>query len=165
MKLNADKTKYMIFNFSQKYQANTRIILDDKVLDQVSSTKLLGLTISSDLTWKQNTASLVKRAYSRMIILKNLFNFGVSTEDLVQIYTLYIRSVVEQSAVVWHSSITQNEVIELERIQKVALRIILKHDYVDYDYALKTTGLEKLSTRRQKLCISFAKKCVKNEQT
>ena len=165
MKLNADKTKYMIFNFSQKYQANTRIILDDKVLDQVSSTKLLGLTISSDLTWKQNTASLVKRAYSRMIILKNLFNFGVSTEDLVQIYTLYIRSVVEQSAVVWHSSITQNEVIELERIQKVALRIILKHDYVDYDYALKTTGLETLSTRRQKLCISFAKKCVKNEQT
>ena len=65
MKLNADKTKYMIFNFSKKYQANTRISLDDKVLDQVSSTKLLGLTITSDLTWKQNTSSLVKRERER----------------------------------------------------------------------------------------------------
>ena len=33
MKLNADKAKYMIFNFSKKYQANTRISLDDKVID------------------------------------------------------------------------------------------------------------------------------------
>ena len=165
MKLNTDKKKYMIFNFSKKYQANTRISLDDKVIDQVTSTKLLGLTITSNLTWKQNTSSLVKRAYSRMIILKNLFSFGVSTGDLVQIYTLYIRSVVEQCAVVWHSSITQKERIELERIQKVALRIILKQDYVDYNHALKTTGLETLNDRRQKLCLNFAKKCVRNEQT
>ena len=100
-----------------------------------------------------------------MIILKNLFSFGVSTGDLVQIYTLSIRSVVEQCAVVWHSSITQKERIELERIQKVALRIILKQDYVGYNHALKTTGLETLNDRRQKLCLNFAKKCVRNEQT
>ena len=100
-----------------------------------------------------------------MIILKNLFSFGVSLQDLVEIYTLYIRSVVEQSAVVWHSSLTCGEDLELERIQKVALRIILKEDYLSYSHALKITGLEPLRIRRQRLCLRFAKKCTRNQLT
>ena len=165
MKLNAEKTNYMIFNFSIKNQFNTRLKLEDKVLEQVHSKKLLGLIITDDLTWKANTTSLVKRAYSRMIILKNLYSFGVPIRDLVEIYTLYIRSVVEQSAVVWSSSITQGEQIELERVQKVALRIILKDQYSHYVNALELTGLETLSMRREKLCLNFAKKCAKNPST
>ena len=129
MKLNVGKTDYMIINFTDNYQFNTRLKLEGKVLQQVQSKKLLGLFISDDLSWKTNTAYLIKRAYSRMIILKNLFSFGVSLHDLVEIYKLYVRSVVEQSVVVWHSSITCGEDLELERVQKVALRIILKEKF------------------------------------
>ena len=155
----------MIINFTEDYQFNTRLKLEGKVLEQVQSKKLLGLIISDDLSWKANTANLVKRAYSRMIILKNLFSFGVGLQDLVEIYTLYIRSVVEQSAVVWHSSLTGGEDLELERVQKVALRIILKEDYLDYSHALEVTGLEPLRLRRQRLCLNFAKKCTRNQLT
>ena len=165
MKLNVQKTDYMIFNFSKEYQFNTRLKLEDTLLNQVHSKKLLGLIISDDLSWKANTASLVKRAYSRMIILKNLYSFGVPLEDLVEIYTLYIRSVLEQSAVVWNSSITQGEKLELERVQKVALRIILKDQYSHYSNALNLTGLETLSQRREKLSLNFARKCVRNPLT
>ena len=69
------------------------------------------------------------------------------------------------SAVVWHSSITKGEQRDLERIQKVALRFILKESYVTYADALKLTGLETLSVRRAKLCLSFAKKCTKSDKT
>ena len=139
--------------------------LENTVLDQVHSKKLLGLIISDDLSWKENTTSLVKRAYSRMIILKNLYSFGVPISDLVEIYTLYIRSVLEQSAVVWNTSITQGEQVELKRVQKVALRIILKEQYSHYSDALKLTGLETLSKRREKLSLNFARKCVRNPLT
>ena len=47
-----------------------------------------------------------------------------------KMYTLYIRSVAEQAAVVWHSSITKGEELDLERVQKVTLRIILKDQYI-----------------------------------
>ena len=36
--------------------------------------------------------------------------------------------------------------------------------YSDYNEALKYLNMEKLSERRQKLCLSFAKKCIKNEK-
>ena len=72
---------------------------------------------------------------------------------------------LEQSCVVWHSSITQEESTDLERVQKVCLKIILKNKYETYEQALETTGLESLSERRAKLCLNFAKKCVENKVT
>ena len=118
-----------------------------------------------DLSWKSNTKELSKRAYSRMLIIKKLYQFDVPVEELINIYILYIRSVVEQSAVVWHSSITKGEQKDLERTQKVALRIILKDDYTCYTEALKLTGLDTLTARRTKLCLNFARKCKKSDQT
>ena len=165
MKLNDKKSKYMIFNFSKKYQFSTRLKMEGKVLDQVHQTKLLGLTLQDDLSWRANTDELTKKAYKRMILLKNLFSFNVPIEDLIDIYYLYIRSIVEQSAVVWHSSLTKGEQNDLERVQKVALRIILREQYTTYLEALELTGIETLKARRAKLCLNFAKKCVKSDKT
>ena len=90
-----------------------------------------------------------------MLILKKLYQFNVPVHELINIYVLYVRSVVEQSAVVWHSSITKGEQRDLERTQKVALRIILKDSYTSYPEALKLSGLDNLSERRSKLCLKF----------
>ena len=165
MKLNCQKSKYMIFNFSRNYPFNTRLHINSIPLDQVHETRLLGLVVRDDLSWKSNTKLLVRRAYSRMPILRKLFDFGVPVCDLIHIYILYIRSVLEQSAVVWHSSLTDWEETTLERVQKVALRLILKENYLDYAAALDKTGLQTLASRRDELCLNFAKKCVKFPHT
>ena len=98
-------------------------------------------------------------------MLHKLYSFAVPREDLVEIYILYIRSVLESSAVVWHSSLTLGQELELERVQKVALKIILKGEYQTYDDALLKCNLLTLSERRTQMCLAFAKKCVKTEPT
>ena len=108
---------------------------------------------------------LTKRAYTRLIIIKKLIQFDVPLSELIEIYILYIRSVVEQSAVVWHSSITKGEKNNLERTQKVALRVILGDAYTTYHKALQSTGLETLAARRSKVCLNFARKCTDNVKT
>ena len=74
---------------------------------------------------------------------------------------LFIRSVLEFSAVVWHSSLNQTNTCDIERIQKYALKVILKHKYKDYETALKELNLETLFKRREGLCLKFAKKSSK----
>ena len=96
----------MIINFTDKYQFNTRLSLENNPIEQVSQDSLLGVVINDKLTWESNTEFIVRKAYKRMIILQNLFKFGLPTAELIHIYILYIRSVVENSAVVWHSSLT-----------------------------------------------------------
>ena len=78
------------------------------------------------------------------------------------IYITYIRSILEQSAIVWHSSLTEENIQDLSRVQKSACKLILKNNYQDYNKALTILDLETLSERRQKLCETFAKKCLTN---
>ena len=165
MKLNSNKTKYMIFNPSKNHQFNTRLELEGQVIEQVQETKLLGVIIRDDLSWKSNTRFITKKAYKRMIILKNLFHFNLPLIEMLEIYSLYIRSVVEQASVVWSSSLTKGEQLDLERVQKVALKIIMQDNYISYSHALKVTGLPTLKARRNKLSLNFAKNCLKNEMT
>ena len=49
----------------------------------------------------------------------------------------------------------------MERIQKSALKVILKEKYKDYKSALSDLNLEFLSDRRENLGLRFAKKCLK----
>ena len=162
MALNASKTKYMVINFTKNFQFNTRIKLDNTLLQEVEECRLLGLTISNQLSWNQNTHNIVKKANMRMIILHKLYDFNLPTEELLDIYILFIRCMVEYCCVVWHSSITEEECTDIERVQKTALRIILGDTYTDYRSALELTGLDSLRDRRTQLSLTFAKKCVKN---
>ena len=164
MKLSEEKSKLMIINFTKKYQFSTRVLLNNTLLDIVDNTVLLGTVMSSDMTWYKNTQYLVRRGYQRMTILRRLYEFDIPRENLVQIYTMYIRSVLEYNSNVWFSSITNEERDHLERVQKVACRIILKREYTTYTVALQTLNLLSLSDRRQMLAKRFALKCVKNER-
>ena len=83
----------------------------------------------------------------------------------IHIYILYIRSILEHSCQVWHYSITEEEISDLERVQKIATIIILKESYVSYAQALAVLNLETLTDRRDTLCLNFAKKCLKHEKT
>ena len=165
MKLNGKKTKLMFINFTRNYQFSTRIHLENELLEIIEETKLLGCVITSDLKFHKNTNYMVRRAFARMTMLHKLYAFNVPVEDLVTIYILYIRSLVEQNVAVWNHSITQEETEDLERVQKVALKVIIKDNYVGYDKALELLRLEKLQSRRKGLCLKFAKTCLKNERT
>ena len=162
MKINQTKTKTMIFNHTNNYQFTTRLKIDNETLEIVNHTKLLGTIITNDLTWDQNTNYITKKAFARMELLKKLSKFQPPKEDLKQIYITYIRSLLEQSSTVWHSSLTVENSNDLERVQKVALKIILKDSYKSYENALETLELESLASRRENLSLIFAQKCLKN---
>ena len=150
MQLNISKTKYMVINFCSSAQFNTRLGIKNTLLEQVNETRILGVIISSDLSWHANTNSLVKRAYARMSMLRRLYEFNVSITKLVHIYILFIRSVTEQSSVVWSSNITEEEVNALESTQKGTLRRIYGGEYILYSNALELSKLPTLVERRKK---------------
>ena len=44
----------------------------------------------------------------------------VIADELKTIYITYIRSILEESAIVWHSSLTEENIQDLSRVQKSA---------------------------------------------
>ena len=92
MLLNSEKTKNMIFNFTNDYQFTTRMGLHNKNIEVLDSTKLLGTIISNDLKWDLNSKEIVRKGNSRMQLLRKVASFGASEEELKIVYFSYVRS-------------------------------------------------------------------------
>ena len=164
MVINEKKTKTMLFNYTSNYQFTTRLLLKNEPVEVIDSTRLLGTIISNDLSWDQNISKIVKNANARMELVRRVASFGTPVEDIKNIYILFVRSILEQSATVWHSSLTQENINDLERVQKSAIKVILQENYSSYKQGLAQLNLESLASRREQLCLNFAQKCVKSEK-
>ena len=108
MLINVKKTKTMIFNYTHNYKFTTRLRINNEPIDVITSTRLLGTIISDDLKWDLNCANIVKKANARMQLLRKVASFGTNEDELKNIYLLFIRSVLEQSATVWHITLTED---------------------------------------------------------
>ena len=158
MVLNIKKTKNMIINFTDKYQFTTELKVKGQSLEIVKEQNLLGTWITDDLKWDLNTEKIVKSSNIAMKLLHSASKFIRDRNILKQIYMIYVRSILEKSATVWHSSLTQNHVEMLERVQKASMRTIFRDKYESYEESLNQLKLDKLQVRREKLCMNFAKK-------
>ena len=164
MKLNVKKTKSIIFNFSKKYKFSTQLSVNNENIEIVNEAKLLGTYLTEDLKWNKNTSEIVKKSYRRMQLLNRAAKYTSNKNDLRSIYLTYVRSILEQSAVVWHSSLSAKNRRDLERVQKCAVRVILGNNYSTYKNGLQELNIENLNKRRESICLKFAKKCLTNEK-
>ena len=60
-KLNADKCKGMNIDFKNKKHAFEPVVVDGKKLSVVSSVKILGVTLSSGLTWSHHVNEAIRK--------------------------------------------------------------------------------------------------------
>ena len=164
MVISEKKTKAMIFNFSDNYQFTTRLKLKGQNIEVVDNMKILGTIINTRLTWDENCNTLIKKVNTRMQLLRGVHSFGASIEEMVHMWTVFCRSVLEQSCAVWHRSLTAENTEDLERPQKSFLKMILKDKYKNYDNALFLTNLESLHSRRNDLNLRFAEAGIKYDK-
>ena len=107
----------------------------------------------------------MRKANASMQILRKVASFGANVQDLKQIYFLFVRSQLEKSAPVWHSGLSAENINDLERVQKSAVKIILGDNYLGYRESLLKLDMETLHERRKQICFNFALKCVNNSKT
>ena len=157
MKINVAKTKVMMFNKSRNYDFPPEFSFKNgKILECIETTKLLGIYLSSDLRWQENCKQIFKRAMSKMWLLRRLKKLDVDTELILDFYLKEIRPVAEHGVAIWNSGLTRIQVNELEKIQKIAFKIILQDSYISYEVACTILNILPLKLRRQELCTTFA---------
>ena len=162
MFLNEKKTKAMIINFTHKYQFTARLKLNKTNLEIVDSMKILGTILNNTLDWNQNCKNLTNKVNKRMVFLRKIHSFGASKSDMVHLWVVYCRSILEQSAVLWQGGLTAENRDNLERTQKSFVKLILRGNYTNYEESLLQLNLQTLDKRRDILSLRWAKKCLEN---
>ena len=165
MEINKSKTKEMVIYFGKKY-SNLDIkptFVNDSEIERVFSFKLLGVIVSSDLTWNEHVAYIVSKASRRIFVIQQLLKAGTAIIDILTVYCSIVRSVLEYACQVWHSGLTLQQSKEIESVQRRVMRLILPD--VSYKESLQILGIEKLFVRRENLVKSLFKeiKCQSHE--
>ena len=169
MKINEAKCNIINFNFSGTNNPPKKLFLNNNEIVSVDRIKLLGVTLTNDLRWKENTAEIVKKVNKRFYQLCRLRQFGVKQKERLTTWKVLIRPITEYAAPLWHSGLLECDKHKLENLQKKALGLILGTTYIDYrryykingqpvsyELALKSCDLTPLAERRENLTIKFA---------
>ena len=100
-----------------------------------------------------------------MWTLSRMRNLNLDEDIILDVYIKEIRSILELAVPVWHGGLTVKQTRDIERVQKTALLIILGENFTNYDVACTLMAVEPLYSRRETLCLKFARKDIKKDNT
>ena len=155
MRLNQKKCKEMVINFLQyRLPLQDTLQVGGNAIERVSSCKLLGVYLQSDLSWNLHCDYITKKANTRLYILRILRRVRIVYQQLVTVYCSLIRPILEYAAPV-SSAILDCLKAKVERVQKRSLKII--DPGLSYEELLPKSGLQTLTKRGEEICKKFAK--------
>jgi hypothetical protein len=112
MNINISKTKEMLFNVDgSSHSSIASLTLNNHCIERVSSFKLLGITLSADLSWSRHVREVCAKANKRLHFLKLLKRSKMTTDGLLLYYKAIIRPVIEYACPVWHSQAAQCQTV------------------------------------------------------
>ena len=168
MSLNVKKCKLMTITRSKSPPRPLYTIGSD-TLEIVNNYKCLGVTITSDLSWKQHINNIVSKTTKLFGFIRRI----VKCRDpgtIVKLYCSLCRPILEYASTVWCPClITQQDT--LERVQRRFTRSCLglprraslnSVNEIDYFTRCAQLGLPLLINRLHFLSISFVVKCLYN---
>lgn len=131
LKLNTQKTNFILFHTKQNTTKNQNIIIKihNNELDRVENTKFLGLIIDSHLSWDMHIDYIIKKINSGLYALKRMRNF-CNVEVLRTIYFAHIHSHIAYGICVYGATSKLN-INKILILQKKSIRIILGLDPTD----------------------------------
>ena len=152
MCINTSKTKEMVFTLARGLMVPP-LTIGGNTIEQVAAFKLLGVTVTSNLSWTPHIKTLLKKVNQRLFLLSRMKHAGLQARELLAIYVSFIRPVLEYANPVWFSSLPAYLLKDIESAQKRALRIAFGPQ--PYDALLRISGLPTLHERLRTLNHNF----------
>ena len=161
LKLNNDKCKELRICFARNQQDFQPICVNGIELEVVESAKLLGVTLSSNLTWNVHIYNVIKKAAKRIYFLIQLKRAKLPRKDRVLFYITCIRSILTYAIPVFFYALPMYLCNELERLQKRAFSIISPS--LTYYDALTEANIPTIILYSEALCKNFFNSIVSNQ--
>ena len=127
MIINESKCNVINFNFSKNNKIPQGLTLNGNLIRICDKITLLGVIISEDLKWSDNTKNICKKVNRKFFLLSKLKQFGLTKEELLTAWNVMLRPITEYAAPLWHSGITAAESNKLENLQKRAIVLYFGH--------------------------------------
>ncbi len=124
LSLNVEKTKEIVVDFRRVHSLHAPLTINGATVERVSSTKFLGVHITEDLSWTNNTAALAKKAQQRLYFLRKLRRARAPAPIMCTFYRGTIESILTSCITVWYGACNTSCRKSLQRIVRAAEKIV-----------------------------------------
>ncbi len=124
LSLNVEKTKEIVVDFRRVHSLHAPLTINGATVERVSSTKFLGVHITEDLSWTNNTAALAKKAQQRLYFLRKLRRARAPAPIMCIFYRGTIESILTSCITVWYGACNASCRKSLQRIVRAAEKIV-----------------------------------------
>ena len=98
-----------LFDYSRKRSSVPNFTIQGKDIERVHPTKLLGVTITSDLTWGEHVEVVHSKAAQRLYFLTVLRRGGMPPQTMLRVLTVVVRPLTEYACPAWHTTLTEQQ--------------------------------------------------------
>ena len=162
MTVNEKKTKLLCISSSLDSSVTSYIrMADNSKIKSQKELKQLGFLFSSKPSVCRHIQGIAARFRRRLWFLRHLKKAGVRTEDLIHSYRCFLLPIIDQSSVVYHPLLSEEQSSLLERLQSTALKTILGYKK-SYGEIKDEWKIESITERRQRLTDKFILKSSTN---
>ncbi len=124
LSLNVEKTKKIVVDFRRVHTQHAPLTINGATVERVSSTKFLGVHITEDLSWTNNTAALAKKAQQHLYFLRKLRRARAPASIMCTFYRGTIESILTSCIAVWYGACNAFCRKTLQHIVKAAEKIV-----------------------------------------
>ncbi len=124
LSLNVKKTKEIVVDFRRVHTQHGPLTINGATVERVSSTKFLGVHITEDLTWTNNSAALAKKAQQHLYFLRKLRRARAPASIMCTFYRGTIESILTSCITVWYGACNASCRKTLQRIVRAAEKIV-----------------------------------------
>ena len=161
MKVNEGKTQVVCISAASSANVESYINANTKRISSSDSLKILGFWFGSEPTVDLHIEKLEEKFRARLWSLRHLKRSGMSEDDMMKMFKMVIRPVIDFASMTYHSMLTKEQVMRLERLQMRALKIIFGAEN-SYNTIIAAQDIPRLAERRDQMFTKFALKCSTN---
>ena len=106
--------------------------INGNIIEFCENERDLGVIVSSNFKWDEQHDKILKKTHQMLGFTKRTCHFIKDTRKRRSIYLSLVRSNFEHGSIIWRP-ITETEISDFEKLQKKALKWILKEENMHYD--------------------------------
>ena len=105
--------------------------LDDKIIDYSLQQRDLGIIMNAKLNFQDHHQAIITKAYQLLGLTKRSCHFVTDKKRRRSLYLAMVRSQFEHCCTIWAPKL-QNDIDKFEKVQKRAIKWILRQEYYSY---------------------------------
>ena len=150
--LNTDKTKVMLVGTNARLRnindVQFRVTIGDKVLENVTSYKCLGVLVDNELKWHDQVSDVMKKVFCKLALLRRLKGY-LNPSTLNTIYRALIQPHFDYCNIAWYGRFNE-DVYKLDVLHKRCARVILGVHYLtSSELMFRKLHWQRLSDRKK----------------